>query len=61
MTDLIDEILAYCAARGITAATFGTYAVRDGKFVTRLQGGGQCLPSTASKARAFIAANPVTT
>ena len=60
MEQLREEILAYCSARGMGLGTFGSYAVNDGKFVKRImQPGKQCLPSTADRVRAYIAANPV--
>lgn len=64
MENLITDIKAYCAKAGITPATFGTYAVRDGKLLSRLekQGragrAGQCLPSTEKKIRGFMDQNP---
>jgi len=58
MEKLISEIKAYCAARGISAGTFGSYAVRDGKFMDRLERGGQCLPKTVDQVRAYMASNP---
>ena len=58
MENLIAEIKQYCDQRKMGLGTFGAYAVGDGKFVTRLINGGQCLPSTEAKVRAFMAANP---
>lgn len=60
MEHLIEEIRSYCAARGISPATFGSYAVRDGKFFERIERGGQCLPRTMEQVRAYMVANPVT-
>lgn len=59
MQHLIDEIRSYCAARGISTATFGSYAVKDGKFFERIEKGGQCLPRTVEQVRSYMAANPV--
>jgi hypothetical protein len=58
MENLIAEIERYCTQRKMGLGTFGSYAVRDGKFVERLKRGGQCLPSTEAKVRAFMADNP---
>lgn len=58
MEHLISEIKAYCEARGISTGTFGSYAVGDGKFMDRLERGGQCLPKTVEKVRDYMAANP---
>jgi hypothetical protein len=58
MDDLLKEISTYCAQRKISWSTFGNYAVSDGKFVDRLSRGGQCLPTTAQRARAYMAENP---
>ena len=58
MDDLLIEIETYCSAVGIKPTTLGRYAVNDGGFVSRLEAGGQCLPRTAQKVRAYMAANP---
>ncbi len=60
MDDLLNEIDSYCAETGMSPTTFGAYAVRDGKLVGRLRRGGEVLPRTAAKIRAFIEANPPT-
>ena len=59
MDTLIEQIKAYCEARAISLTTFGSYAVRDGKFVERLERGGQCLPSTAARVLAYMDENPI--
>lgn len=51
---LISDCLAYCARHGISPSTFGSYAVKDGKFLKRLMDGGQCLPRTEQRVRDFI-------
>ena len=56
---LLAEIDAYCAKRGWSPSTFGTHAVGDGKFHSRLSAGRRCWPETAEKARRFMAENPV--
>lgn len=58
MDDLLFEIDAYCEAIGIKPTTLGRYAVNDGGFVARIRAGGQCLPRTAQKVRAYMLANP---
>ena len=58
MDDLVDEIRQYCAAAGIRPTTFGAYAVGDGKLIRRLEAGGEIMPRTTRKIRAFIAENP---
>lgn len=59
MEKLIEEITAYCAAKGISPGTFGSYAIRDGKFFGRIAKGGECLPKTAERVRAYMRENPV--
>ena len=58
MENLIQEIIVYCDARGITPGTFGSYALNDGKFFGRISDGGECLPRIAAKARQYILDNP---
>jgi hypothetical protein len=58
MEQLLTEIRTYCLARDITLATFGAYAVGDGKFCARIDAGGECLPRTAKRARAYMRDNP---
>lgn len=58
MQPLIDEIRAYCERRGMKVTTFGAYAVGDSKFIGRLEGGGQCLPTTVQKIESYMAENP---
>lgn len=58
MENLISDIRAYCSAADISVATFGTYAASDGKFMARLEAGGEVLPRTEKKVRAWMEANP---
>jgi len=55
MEHLISDIKAFCEARGMSAGTFGSYAVGDGKFMGRIEKGGQCLPKTVEIVREFMA------
>lgn len=57
--DFIAEAEAYCAARDIKLETLGRYAVEDTRLFPRLKNGGQCLPRTMDRVRAYMAANPV--
>ena len=38
--------------------TFGRHAVNDGKFVSRLRGGGKVTPVTAARVRSFMEKTP---
>lgn len=58
MEQLLSEIDAYCARSGTAPSTLGRRAVSDPNFVARIRGGGQCLPRTADKVRAWMQANP---
>ena len=58
MEQLIADIERYLAERNMKPGTFGNYAVGDGKFLKRIKRGGQCLPSTEAKIRAFMAEHP---
>lgn len=53
-TELLKEIKKFCSAVGVAKSTFGRMAVNDGKFIARLENGGQCLPSTEQKVRDFM-------
>jgi SAM-dependent methyltransferase len=55
---VIDEILQYCRAHGISEATFGRLAVNDGKLVSRLRDGKSITLSTLERVRAFIEQGP---
>ena len=59
---MIDQFLteaeAYCAQAGIKLATLGYYANSDTRLFARLQSGGECLPRTMEKVRAYMRENP---
>lgn len=55
---LLAEITAYCDLRGITPRTFGTYAVNNQRFVTRLEQGAIIKQRTITKVRNYIADHP---
>lgn len=52
--DLIAEISAFCAARGMSRSAFGKAAMGDPSFVYDLEGGRECLPRTVRKVRHFL-------
>lgn len=56
ISDLLREIEAFCEEIGIAEATFGSRAVRDGKFVGRLRDGKGVTIATIDRVRAYIAA-----
>jgi hypothetical protein len=58
MSDLISEMKSYCDRSGTAASTLGRRALGDPSFVSRLRGGGQCLPRTVERVRAYMRANP---
>jgi hypothetical protein len=58
MSDLISEMKSYCDRSGTAASTLGRRALGDPSFVSRLRGGGECLPRTVEKVRAYMRANP---
>lgn len=53
-SDLISDIEAFCASRGMSKSAFGKEAMRDPRFVYDLEKGRECLPRTIRKARHFI-------
>jgi hypothetical protein len=55
---LLSEAEAYCGAAGIKLATLGYYATNDTRLFARLRSGGECLPRTAEKVRAYMRDNP---
>lgn len=59
MDDFTTDVLAYCRLAGVALSSFGRRAVGDPGFVARIKLGGQCLPRTVDRVRAFMAANPV--
>jgi hypothetical protein len=57
MQNLLAEMRAYAARHGISVATLSTRAAKDGKFYARLAAGGQALPRTVERVRAYMAAS----
>jgi len=58
--DIISEIEAFAAARGIAPSTVTSKAVSNSRLYERLKRGGGCTLRTAEKIRAFmIASSPV--
>lgn len=55
VVELLVEIEQFCREAEIAEATFGSRAVRDGKFVDRLRSGGGVTLRTAERVRAYIA------
>ena len=49
------EIEAFLSRTGMAHTTFGLQVLRDGKFVSRLRGGGKVTLETADRVRAWIA------
>jgi hypothetical protein len=47
--ELIEQIVAYCSANGVSKAEFGRVKMRDPSFVYDLEKGRQCLPKTVSR------------
>ncbi len=56
---LIAEIEAYCRRGGLAESTFGRQAVNDGKFVSRVRGGGGVTTKTIARVRKFMRDRPV--
>lgn len=56
--DLLGAITAYAAAVGLSPSTICLRAVGNPHLPKRLRAGGQCLPRTADKVRAYMKANP---
>lgn len=55
MTQLLEEILAFCEAQGMAETRFGELALNDKPFVSQLKGGRRVWPETSDKVRRFIA------
>ena len=55
MHTLLTEMRAFAAKAGISVATLSTRAAGDGKFYSRIEAGGQALPRTVAKVRAYMA------
>ena len=58
MSELQALIADYCERTSTAPSTFGRRALGDPGFVSRLKSGGQCLPRTMDRVRAYMAANP---
>jgi hypothetical protein len=58
---LLSEITAFIAERGMASSTFGRLAVNDGKFVARIEAGGDVTSRTAERVRGFMAAQRAVT
>jgi len=54
LTDLIEDIEAFCRRHAMAESTFGRMAVNDGKFVGRLRSGGSVTTKSISKVRSFM-------
>ena len=55
MTEFQREIRAFLLQTGMRPSTFGHRAVNDGKFVARLERGGQVTVRTVGRVRSFMA------
>lgn len=55
--DLLAEIRAFCAARGMATTRFGKEALSDPAFVSNLEAGRECRRATIHKVRAFMTAS----
>lgn len=55
---LLQQIEEYLEASDISPSSFGRAAMNDPGFVFRLRSGGESLPKTVKKIRAWMAANP---
>lgn len=58
LDDFINDARRYARDRGITLVTLGVYAVQDSRLFRRLESGGQCLPRTIDRVRAYMTAHP---
>lgn len=58
LTELIEEIEAYCIQAGIAESTFGKKAMGDGKFVKSLRGGRRMYPENIDRVRSYMRDNP---
>lgn len=57
--DFLDEVLAYCAERGMPVTTFGTIMVNDPNFVRNMKEGREPRWSTVSDIRKKMSVKPV--
>lgn len=53
--DLLKDIRAFLAKRGIKGSYFGKIAANDPRLVARLEAGGDCRTATVEKVKKFIA------
>lgn len=53
--DLLEEIRAFCDARGMALTRFGTEALGDPNFVSQLVAGRECRRATLTRVRSFMA------
>jgi hypothetical protein len=56
---LLAEIEDYCRRGGVAESTFGRQSVNDGKFVSRIRGGGNVTTRTIDRVRAFMRDRPI--
>lgn len=54
VTDLLDDIAAFCRRHDMAETTFGRHAVNDGKFVGRLRSGGSVTVDTIDRVRNYM-------
>lgn len=52
--ELLSDILAFCAKRGMPKSVFGREAVRDASLIPDLIGGRELRRATIAKVRAFM-------
>lgn len=53
--DLYAEVMAFCAARGVTKCRFGTDALNDPAFISDLEKGRELRRSTVEAVRRYMA------
>lgn len=56
--DLLADVMRYSRAVKLSPSTVCLRAVGNPHLPKRLEAGGQCLPRTADRVRAFMVANP---
>ncbi len=52
--DLLADILAFCATRGLTKTEFGKAALNDPKFVFDLEAGRECRRATIRRVQRHL-------
>jgi hypothetical protein len=55
--DLLEDIRAFCEARGMALTRFGKDALNDPAFVANLMSGRECRRSTINRVRSFMASS----